>query len=77
MIGLPKMDGCTSLLDVSLDSCEALTADGLDEFCALLPPALQKLNLGNTNLKSKCQRLHVVPMLRLLKIPYYTFLHAI
>ena len=66
MIGLPKMDGCASLLDVNLEECKALTADGLEEFCAHPPPALQKLNLSFTNLKSKCRRLHVVPMLHLL-----------
>ena len=66
MIGLPKMDGCASLLDVNLESCKAVTADGLDEFCAYPPPALQKLNLSYTNLKSKCRRLHVVPMLHFL-----------
>ena len=68
MIGVPKMNGCTSLLDVNLKSCKALTADGLDEFCAHSPPALQKLNLSYTNLKSKCRRLHVVPMLHQLKM---------
>ena len=64
MVGLPKMDGCASLLDVKLESCEALTADGLREFCAHPPPTLQKLDLSYTKLKGKCRRLHVVPVIR-------------
>ena len=51
--GLPKMDGCSSLSDLTLQSCKKLTAEGLAEFCAHSPPALQKLNLSYTNLESK------------------------
>ena len=51
--GLPKMDGCSSLSDLTLQSCNKLTAEGLAEFCAHSPPALQKLNLSYTNLESK------------------------
>jgi len=52
MTGLPKMDGCSALTDLKLDSCKKLTAEGLAEFCANPPAALQKLNLSSTRLKS-------------------------
>jgi len=54
LTGLPKMDGCSSLTDLSLESCK-LTAEGLAEFCAHSPPALQKLNL------SWCKSLKTLP----------------
>jgi len=56
LTGLPKMDGCSSLTDLSLESCK-LTAEGLAEFCAHSPPALQKLNL------SHCHALKSLPKL--------------
>ena len=51
--GLPKMDGCSSLTDLNLESCNKLTADGLAEFFAHPPPMLQTLNLQYTTLESK------------------------
>jgi len=53
LTGLPKMDGCSSLTDLSLESCKKLTTEGLAEFCAEPPPKLQNLNLSDTTLESK------------------------
>ena len=60
---LLTINGCSSLADLDLGYCNKLTADGLSEFCAFPPPALQKLSLNDTNLESKCRRFHVAPML--------------
>merc|ERR1712178_632945 len=53
--GLPKMDGCSSLTDLSLGSCRKLTAEGLAEFFAQPPSKLQKLKL------SWCELLKTLP----------------
>ena len=53
ILGLPKMDGCSALTDLNLESCEKLTAEGLADFCAQPPPALQKLNLSYETLECK------------------------
>merc|ERR1712137_958707 len=50
--GFPKMDGCSSLTDLNLESCKELTAKALVEFCSHPPPMLQKLNLRDTNLET-------------------------
>ena len=59
------MDGCLSLTDLNLNECKKLTADGLIGFFSHPPPMLQKLDLSETSLQSKCRQFHVAPMLQL------------
>ena len=41
------------MTDLDLMSCKKLAAEGLAEFCAQPPPALQKLKLSYTKMESK------------------------